>query len=604
MTALPDAILIAGLLALAITAIARPWIALVVLLGLLPFNGWLTNVLATDLALTDPSRTLLAAWHDALVVGILMAAVLAWLQARPRTVTKFEIAAAGLLLSGLVSLAISDHLRTALYAYRTLFEPIVLAAALPVLARTRGLTEVVPRRAALAIVGAGVVAASFAFWQVYVGGIPYLHRYFADANGQLASAYLASLISQPRAIGTFNSPNEFGAYLVVAIGLIAVPGTLRASATVKGWIGAVLGLALLLSLSRSAWVGLIVMALAAIVVSRTAQPGRSGSGRGSSRLPKPKELLPPLVTFVVLAGAIIVSSGAPRFFEATLAGRDPSSASRVETVQHFLSDLLGLGPGSQAPPTIPAPTPGSPATPVPGPSGSDQLGPGPGSQAPPTIPAPTPGSPATPVPGPSGSDQLGPGPGSQAPPTIPAPTPGSPATPVPGPSGSDQLGPGPGSQAPPTIPAPTPGSPATPVPGPSATSEVGGSSSLRSRIGLFGIGLGMAGPKSDRFGEIPPGDWITSETWYVDFILQAGIVGFVALVTLVLIVTRGLWLRRRRPLARSAFSIAAGLAIGAIFIPVIDEPAVAIPLWSVIGLALAQATAPRASSSPGVHPSG
>ena len=37
----------------------------------------------------------------------------------------------------------------------------------------------------------------------------------------------------------------------------------------------------------------------------------------------------------------------------------------------------------------------------------------------------------------------------------------------------------------------------------------------------------------------------------------------------------------------AAISIGAGLAVGAFFIPVIDEPAVAIPLWTVVGLAIA-----------------
>jgi hypothetical protein len=32
-----------------------------------------------------------------------------------------------------------------------------------------------------------------------------------------------------------------------------------------------------------------------------------------------------------------------------------------------------------------------------------------------------------------------------------------------------------------------------------------------------------------------------------------------------------------------------GLAVGAVFIPVLDEPSVAVPLWSLAGLAMAAA---------------
>lgn len=80
MTVVFEAIFVVALLALAITGAMRPWIALVVLLGVLPFNGWLTNVAAVDLGLTDQNRVLLAAWHDALVGGILVAAGLAVLR--------------------------------------------------------------------------------------------------------------------------------------------------------------------------------------------------------------------------------------------------------------------------------------------------------------------------------------------------------------------------------------------------------------------------------------------------------------------------------------------------------------------------------------------
>jgi hypothetical protein len=109
----------------------------------------------------------------------------------------------------------------------------------------------------------------------------------------------------------------------------------------------------------------------------------------------------------------------------------------------------------------------------------------------------------------------------------------------------------------------------------------------------------MAGAKSARFGQVAALDVLSSETWYVDYLFQAGYVGLLALIVLALAIARVLWIKRSIPVARAALAAAVGLAAGAVFIPVLDEPAVAIPLWALIGLGLGATVATGIPANPG-----
>ena len=100
----------------------------------------------------------------------------------------------------------------------------------------------------------------------------------------------------------------------------------------------------------------------------------------------------------------------------------------------------------------------------------------------------------------------------------------------------------------------------------------------------FGMGLGAVGPKSGRFGE--PVVLINSEMWYLDYLWQAGYFGLFALFALAAVVVRRLWRGRAIPISRAALAVVVGLAAGALFIPVLDEPAVAIPMWTLAALGL------------------
>jgi hypothetical protein len=448
------------LAALLILATLRPWLGLLLLLALLPFNGVLLDVVGPSIHLSSNELTLLAAWHDALAGGVILAAAYRWVLQNSHRLNSVEAVAIVLLGFGTISLVISPHLETAAYAFRTEYEPVVLALAIAVLARTAGLAPHLPQRYAIAISISAGIACLFAIWQVYGGGINYLTKYFMTSDGRLPSAYLASFVLQPRAFGTFHSPNEFGAFVVIVLVLMATPGLIQTRRALLPWMAAIMGFALLLSFSRSSWVSLtaaMAMLLVMLPVTRARLADFAGRLRTREWL---RSYVPPIVLLVVLVSGVAGSSGFSQFIDGTVTGKDTSAAAHA-------ADLSSLLNGTKV----------------------------------------------------------------------------------------------------------------------SETAAVAGLTP-EPRLEPFGIGLGMVGAKSARFGQVATVDVLASETWYVNYLLQAGYLGLVALLVFVLTVVRALWIKRRIPVARAALAAAAGLSVGALFIPVIDEPAVAIPLWSLIGLGL------------------
>ena len=472
---MPVAIIVAfdvGLLAL---AVRRPWLGLTILLAGIPFNGFLLDVIAGGLGLSDTATTALAAWHDALSIGIGVAALSHLLRSRTRSLTLIEWLAGAMLAFGIVAIAISPYRLTALYEYRTLYVPPVLALSLVLLARAGTMPDGLPQRAARVIVGSGVAAALFAGWQVYVGGASYLNLYFRMADGRLPAAYFSAFVAQPRAFGPFHSPNEFGAYLGMTIGCLLVPGLLGIRPVLRSWLLVPIGLALLLTLSRSAWISTAAIVVMTMLLAWPARPARSAL-RSTWTFVRGREAWIrhglPVVVFVTAAAAILSSSGAATFIGATVTGHEPSAEYRAHLFQDAVQALLAPEPSA------------TPAT------------------------------------------------------------------------------------------SPDPGSPGAPV-------------VLKPRISLLGMGLGTAGPKSARFGESGSDPAISSEV---------GVVGLTILVVFVLAIVARLWRSRTVPWSQAAVAIGLGLAIGAVGIPVIDEPAVAIPLWSILGLGLLLAERDRRRS--------
>ena len=74
-------------LALAVSATRRPWTGLIVLLAVLPLNGLVSQVVPGLADLTPTANTALAAWHDAIVAGIAVAALIGWIRQPRRPAT-------------------------------------------------------------------------------------------------------------------------------------------------------------------------------------------------------------------------------------------------------------------------------------------------------------------------------------------------------------------------------------------------------------------------------------------------------------------------------------------------------------------------------------
>jgi O-Antigen ligase len=450
-------------LALALFAFRRPWLGLILLLGLLPLNGGITQVVPHLLKLPDAAQLALAGWHDSLVAGIALAAAVAWLGSRQRRLDILEWLIAAMLVVGAVYVAVSPVLFTGAYVYRVLYEPPLLLAAIVVLARSRALPSWVPVRAALALITGTTLSALYAWVQVYLLGFPYLQTFYTDPGKQIHHSFLATGLSQPRAIGLLHSPNEFGAALAIAIALLCAPSLLPLRGWVRTWLLGVLALALLLSFSRSGWLATMVAVAIVLWLSRGDHSVRAAWRSARQRPAVLLRVGTPVVLAIALAGLVFASSGAAALVKATATGSDPSAGNRPVSVR------AGLTVVAQHP---------------------------------------------------------------------------------------------------------------------------------------LGLGLGTAGPKAARFDEQEGQPRILTETWYILYAIQVGVVGLgLLLVTAATILWR-LWRDRMRPLSRAALGIGFGLGVGAVFIPVIEDPSVFTPLWAFCGMALAlgAAAATVAASQPASPP--
>jgi len=302
------------------------------------------------LHLTPTAGTALNAWHDALVAGIALAAGAAWLRraGRPNLLEWLILA---MLALGALYVAVSPVRLTALYAFRTLYEPAVLLLAIIVLARTRGLPPRLIGLSATTFVSSATLAALFVWPQVYLLGFRYLNSYYTNPGQRLHWSYLANGINQPRGIGTLTSPNELGAVLAVALILLAVPNLIRLPGWARTWLFVACALGLFLSFSRSgmlaALVGLVVLAF----LARDHWP-RIGRPVGL-RARRLASFAAPLLVGLALMTWVFNTSGAPKLVQETVAGTEPSAQGRPASVRQgvsvVLSNPLGLGLGTAGP---------------------------------------------------------------------------------------------------------------------------------------------------------------------------------------------------------------------------------------------------------------
>jgi riboflavin transporter FmnP len=70
--------------------------------------------------------------------------------------------------------------------------------------------------------------------------------------------------------------------------------------------------------------------------------------------------------------------------------------------------------------------------------------------------------------------------------------------------------------------------------------------------------------------------------------MQVGIAGLVLTGAFVVVVLMALWSARSSSWSVLAAGLLIGIGAGAVFIHVVNDPAVAVPLWTLVGLAVAQ----------------
>lgn len=320
-TLVPMTLAIAGIGAVA-ACLRRPGVAIVALVAFLPLNDVAAQLLGPGTA----AATVVGAVKDLLLVAMVFALLLGHRQkgaAYPASLSTFLALTLG--IGAAAAVATGDVLE-ALYGWRNDFEPLLLLAVIPLL-----VTEATTRRVLTAIVVAGEAASALAIATHQMGLSWLLGLRLDQSSGAspIPPSYFSAGSIVPRAFSPYVAPNELGVACVLVLAVILYRRDWpRARRTALALLPLV---ALFLTASRSAWIGLGVLVVFEVV-----------------RLLRSKRLMPVRLATLVLAG------GAGAAALALLLGsRDPSvsghAASLSQSVGLLLAHPLGLGTGSVGP---------------------------------------------------------------------------------------------------------------------------------------------------------------------------------------------------------------------------------------------------------------
>jgi putative inorganic carbon (HCO3(-)) transporter len=324
--ALPSKYAILAILALAggLLVIARPWWGIAVLAVLLPANNLISQLLgATSLS------TAFGAIKDAVLAILLVAAV-----ASGNVRREFAWPALAVAALGLMGFAYSGSLSSALYGWRNDYEPVLLVIAVPAL-----LTATTARYIRTIVVVAAQVAALVGIytWTLGLSWLVTLHI-FPGAPGAFPFQYFSTNNVHPRAFSPLASPNEFGAYLDLALAVIVT----RTDWSVRrrAALCVLPVIAIYLSRSRSGILGVVLLAslLAVMFVRRYGSSTRLG------------------LSIVIGLGFIAVLVSYVNSGGVASTGTDPSlvghASSLREGIGNALTHPLGYGLGNVGPRAI------------------------------------------------------------------------------------------------------------------------------------------------------------------------------------------------------------------------------------------------------------
>jgi hypothetical protein len=339
--------------ALLVVATRRPLQALRWLLILLPLHSLGTLILNNVIVVADPVLLAASAWKEFVVAGIAIAAVLRL--RRPSTLPRVDQLLGTVLLGIIVLRMVTDMSGGAdplpvLYGARQLGEFLVLFLAVSILRPSPAWFLQTAKPLAVVVAVAALIAAV----EPSLGAGFYDHVYHRSGE-LLHHSYLVDLGDELRfrAAGTFIAPNEFGLAMVilgaaVIAPLIGLPGRVRwASFTVI----LLAGVGLLLSFSRSAWVGVTI---AVIVVGLLLRRSLREAWATREYLHLTPRTLLGIAFAVLTAGALLfVSIGGTQLLVGTVSGNEASAAGRGASLAGGLREAMehagGLGLGTAGP---------------------------------------------------------------------------------------------------------------------------------------------------------------------------------------------------------------------------------------------------------------
>lgn len=320
---LPTKFAIAAIFAVvaAVVVLTRPWWGIAFLAVFLPFNN-----VGSQLLGRTTTATAFGAVKDGVLALLLIAAV-------NRRSVRPDVAVPALLVAvlGLVGFGYATSLSTALYGWRNDYEPILLVVAVSALLTVNQADRV---RTIIVTMSQLAAAVGILTWMRGVSWLVTLHLLPAPL-----STYPFQLFStgnsHPRAFSPLAAPNEFGAYLDVALAVIVTRSDW--SIRRRAILSVLPVVAIYLARSRSALIGIAL--LASVVIVR-ASWRRFGSAAGLG-LATAAGLIA-----VVLIVQFLHSGGLTSSYDASLAGH----ASSVQVgIRNAITHPLGFGLGNVGP---------------------------------------------------------------------------------------------------------------------------------------------------------------------------------------------------------------------------------------------------------------
>lgn len=320
-TLVPTTLTIAGVGVVA-ACLRRPGIAVMAVAAFLPLNDVAAQLLNPGTA----AAIVVGAVKDLLLMALVFGLLVRRGEKRvalPGSLGTFL--ALTLAIGAVAAVATGDALQ-ALYGWRNDFEPLLLLAVVPLV-----VTRTNARRVLTVIVAAGEAASAIAIatHQIGLSWLLGLALNPSPGGSPLSSSYFSAGSVTPRAFSPYVAPNELGLACVIVLAVIMYRRDWsRARRTALAVPPLV---ALFLTASRSAWIGLGLVVVFEIV-----------------RLLGSRRVLPLRVGTLALAGGasvavltLLIGSGDP-----SISGH---GASLSQSVSLLLAHPLGLGTGSVGP---------------------------------------------------------------------------------------------------------------------------------------------------------------------------------------------------------------------------------------------------------------